>query len=101
VDVVANAKEIPFPRESFDVVTCLEMIEHDQDPFWSVEEMKRVLRPGGSLVITVPGIGFPRHDYPSDYWRFTDDGLRILMAGLNDLRIHEDRDHVYGVGVKA
>jgi len=75
VDVVAWANNIPFPDSTFDVVTCLEMLEHDPDPFSSVREMKRVLKPDGKLVLTVPGIGFPRHDYPNDYWRMTKDGL--------------------------
>jgi SAM-dependent methyltransferase len=101
VDVVAEATAIPYPTDTFDVVTCLEMLEHCASPFEAVAEMRRVLRPGGALVITVPGIGFPRHDHPSDYWRFTDDGVRVLMDGLERVVVKADRDHVYAVGYWA
>jgi len=101
VDVVAEATAIPYPAETFDVVTCLEMLEHCARPFEAVAEMIRVLRPGGALVITVPGIGFPRHDYPNDYWRFTADGVRVLMDWLERVAVKADRDHVYAVGYKC
>lgn len=101
VDVVAPANAIPFPAASFDVVTCLEMLEHDPDPFGSVRDMRRVLKPGGTLVLTAPSIGFPRHDYPSDYWRFTGDGLAVLLRGMADVRVGEGDRHAFAVGRKA
>jgi SAM-dependent methyltransferase len=101
VDVVAPASAMPFADECFDAVVCVEMLEHDRDPFGSVREMTRVLRRGGTLALAVPGIGFPRHDYPSDYWRMTKDGLGVLMRGLVSVRTWEDADHSYGVGLRA
>ena len=98
VDVVAPGNAIPFPDASFDVVCCLEMLEHDRDPFGTVREMRRVLRPGGHLVLTVPSIGFARHNYPSDYWRMTADGLAVLMDGMDGVLVFEDRTHSYGTG---
>lgn len=97
VDVVGVSNAMPFDDKAFDNVLCLEMLEHDADPFGSVKEMRRVLKPGGTLVITTPGIGFPRHDYPCDYWRFTGDGVRVLMDGMNEINIKEDSDHVYAI----
>jgi SAM-dependent methyltransferase len=98
VDVVAQANALPFPDAFFDVVTCLEMLEHDRDPFGSVREMRRVMRPGGALVLTVPNIGFPRHDYPSDYWRMTGDGLRVLLEGMERVDVRETHTHSFGIG---
>ncbi len=47
---------LPFADSSFDYVTCVEGIEHLENPFLCVREFARVLRPGGTLVITTPNI---------------------------------------------
>jgi ubiquinone/menaquinone biosynthesis C-methylase UbiE len=102
VDLVGNAHELPFDEASFDHVLCLEMLEHDEQFWVSIGEMKRVLRRGGSLVITTRGFHFPRHDYPSDYYRFSPEALTRLMQSI-DMRAIKTRecqaDH--GVYVRA
>jgi SAM-dependent methyltransferase len=100
VDIVASSHAMPLSDKIFDAVVCLEMLEHDDNPFQSVSEMVRVLKPSGTLVLTACGIGFPRHDFPSDYWRFTEAGLVLLMRGLVDVKTAADVDHVYGTGRK-
>jgi SAM-dependent methyltransferase len=102
VDVVENSHLMRFYGRTFDHVLCLEMLEHDDDPFRTVSEMARVVRDGGGFVVTVPGLSFPRHDYPSDYWRFTTDGVRVLFrhAGIEEIKIFDDMDHVYAYGKK-
>lgn len=52
--VVGSVLSLPFPDASFDVVLCTEVIEHTTDPRQAVEELSRVLRPSGILVVTVP-----------------------------------------------
>lgn len=49
-------KTLPFEDASFDVVTCLEGIEHVLDPFHLLGELARVCRPGGRVVISTPNI---------------------------------------------
>ena len=49
--------EAEFPAASFDVVTCWHVIEHVSDPRRVAEEMHRVLRPGGWLVLATPNLG--------------------------------------------
>jgi SAM-dependent methyltransferase len=100
VDVVAPGNALPFPDDAFDVVTCLETLEHDRDPFGTVREMRRVLKPGGALVLTVPSISFHRHEYPADYWRMTAQGVAVLLEGMDPTMIREDADHTYSVGFK-
>lgn len=100
VDVVEKADAIPFADETFDCVTCTEMLEHDDAPFDSVGEMYRVLRKGGIIIITVPTIGFPRHDYPSDYWRFTGDGVKILLKKFRIDTLEEIPTHVLASAIK-
>lgn len=51
---VAAAEELPFPDDSFELVTCLDVIEHTDDDRTVLRELRRVATPGGVLVITVP-----------------------------------------------
>jgi len=50
--VCGNALALPFPADSFDVVMCLEVLEHLEDPAPAIEELLRVCR--GSLILSVP-----------------------------------------------
>ena len=86
VDQVVNAHNLTdvLEPESFDLVVCCEMLEHDP-AFWvSMEQMGRMLRPEGHLLLTTRGIHFKLHDQPTDLWRFTMDAGPILLslAGL-------------------
>lgn len=72
VDIVCSAHALPFARQ-FNTVICCEMLEHDDNPLQSVAEMRRVLLPGGYLIVTSPDNGFAIHRYPRDYWRLLPD----------------------------
>jgi len=94
VDVVLSVERIPeaFP-EPFDVVISTEMLEHAEDWRTAVRVMKEMTAPGGLLVVTTRGPGFPYHGYPHDYWRFTvPDFLRIFA----DMRIQDLREDAPG-----
>jgi SAM-dependent methyltransferase len=60
----APVERIPHPDGSFDLVTCLDVIEHTDDDVASLRELHRVTRPGGRLVVTVPAHPrlWSRHD---------------------------------------
>lgn len=96
VDVVCLAEDLPdrFGRESADVVVSTEMLEHAADWQAAMLGMIRVLRPGGLLVLTTRGPGFPVHGYPDDHWRFTPEAMRQILegAGLEVLRCEPDPD---------
>lgn len=51
---LARVEEIPHPDDSFDLVTCLDVIEHTPDDVASLRELLRVTRPDGFLLVTVP-----------------------------------------------
>ncbi|MEA2449564.1 MAG: hypothetical protein QOG63_1496 [Thermoleophilaceae bacterium] len=55
---VAPVEAIPHPDASFDLVTCLDVIEHTDDDVRSLRELRRVTRPGGAALVTVPA--YPR-----------------------------------------
>jgi SAM-dependent methyltransferase len=86
--VVADGHELPFASESFDVVLANNVIEHLHDPAVGVAEMRRVLRPGGDLLFTIPFL-YPIHESPHDYTRFTVHGLRRLFRDFADADIRE------------
>jgi SAM-dependent methyltransferase len=49
-------RPLPYPDRSFDLYTCIEGIEHLENPFHLVREACRVLRPGGHFVVTTPNV---------------------------------------------
>ncbi len=51
---VARVEHLPFPDGTFDLVTCLDVVEHTPDDRATLAELRRVTRPGGLLVVTVP-----------------------------------------------
>ncbi len=70
VDVIADALNLPLPNACCDLVICADTIEHILHPWQAIREIKRVLHPNGFAIITSV-MDFPIHDYPHDYWRFT------------------------------
>lgn len=52
--LVADAHKLPFKDEEFDVVVCLETLEHVENPQQVLSEIKRVLKKSGYLVVLVP-----------------------------------------------
>jgi ubiquinone/menaquinone biosynthesis C-methylase UbiE len=48
--------ELPFSDQSFEYVTCLEGLEHIENPQQAMREFARVLKPGGQLIVSVPNI---------------------------------------------
>jgi SAM-dependent methyltransferase len=84
VDIVGDIHSMPIDDASFDCVVCTGTLEHVANPWRAVEEIHRVLRPGGTVHIDVPFIqGY--HADPTDYWRFTIDGLRQLCGGFEEV----------------
>ncbi len=79
VDIVASVYQLPFQDGEFDRVLCMVVLEHLEDPIRAIAEMRRVLKPGGKIIISVPFM-FPMHDTPGDYWRFTKFGLQKLFS---------------------
>ena len=95
VDVVLNAHYLmqKFQPETFDLITCCETLEHD-DRFWiTVFNMRQLLKPGGWLVVTTPGINFFKHDFPHDYYRFTEEAHKhFIQHGFEQVRVENYSD---------
>jgi len=56
-----DKEKIPFRNSFFDVVTCLDVIEHIKDPVSLIREINRVLRRNGTLILSAPNIRFSDH----------------------------------------
>ncbi|MDB6169783.1 MAG: methylase [Verrucomicrobia bacterium] len=77
-DVFYDGKFFPLPDGRFDGVLCSQVLEHVFAPEAFLAEIRRVLRPGGSLLLTVPAM-WDEHEQPHDYGRYTSFGLRALL----------------------
>ena len=73
----------PDDLPTFDVVVCDQVLEHVVDPPKAVRTLRAMVRPGGYVVVATPFL-IRLHDAPGDYWRYTPDGMRLLLesAGL-------------------
>ena len=54
IDYVSDILDIPVPDNSYDVILCTEVIEHIPNPIPAIKEFSRILKPGGTLLITAP-----------------------------------------------
>ncbi|HEY6908587.1 MAG TPA: class I SAM-dependent methyltransferase [Myxococcales bacterium] len=64
---------------TFDLVLCTQVLEHCDDPWAGMREVRRILKRGGHALISVPHVWF-YHPHPKDHWRFTQEGLVHLCA---------------------
>jgi len=79
VDQVADVESLPFASGSIGTVIAMNTFEH-VPRFWrGFEEIYRVLRPDGALLISCPFF-FHIHQHPSDYWRFTPEAFELLLS---------------------
>jgi SAM-dependent methyltransferase len=77
-DLHGSIDAIPVEDASFDVVLCLQVLEHVPDPAAAVRELRRVVRRGGRVLLSTHGI-YPFHPNPDDLWRWTHQGLERLF----------------------
>jgi len=99
--VQGNANDMKaFKRDYFDLVLCCSTLEHDKRFWLSVAEMRRVLKPGGLLVVGVPGyvrdeendrgrstLTYRVH-YLFDYYRFSEQAMsEVVFEGMERVRV--------------
>jgi SAM-dependent methyltransferase len=78
VDLVANVENLPLPSNSVGTVLAFSVFEHVQRFWRGFDEVFRVLRPDGVLLVSTP-FYFHVHAYPHDYWRFTPEAFDSLL----------------------
>ena len=93
VQIIGDAQSLGIADASFEVVLCTEVLEHLPEPQRAIDEIFRVLVPGGQLLLTTRFL-FPIHDAPHDYFRFTKYGLRHLLRRFDIVELQEETDAV-------
>jgi SAM-dependent methyltransferase len=78
VDLVADVERLPLEDESVGTVIALSTFEHVRKFWRGFEEVRRVLRPDGALLVSCP-FNVMIHNHPSDYWRFTPEALEVML----------------------
>ena len=78
-DIVGDIHDLPFPDASEDAIICIAVLEHVENPLKAMDEIYRVLKPGGYAFIYVPFLYYyhPAAGYYGDFWRFTRDTLEL------------------------
>jgi SAM-dependent methyltransferase len=93
VDRVMSAHDVgrKLKAGAYQVVVSTEMLEHDPAPWLTMAACKKVLAPGGHLIVTARGNGFKLHNEP-DYWRFLPTSLELLLdlAGCDVVQVVDD-----------
>lgn len=89
---------VPLPDGEFDLVLSTQVLEHVKDPLRYLDECHRLLKPGGSLVLSTHGVMYYHRD-PEDYWRWTPAGLRKILSE-RDFEVMEMRG-VLGLAAAA
>jgi len=90
VDIVGSADAIPFPDESFDSVLCTQVFEHLKYPQRSAKEIYRILKKGGSALVTVPQTN-ELHEEPNDFFRYTKYGIASIFEDAGFKVVHSDQ----------
>ena len=78
LDIIGDICLLPFRTASFDHVMCVEVLEHVWDSDKLLQELNRVVKDGGNLLLTVP-LCLGEHMQPYDFYRYTRFGLSKLL----------------------
>jgi len=99
IDVICDiCRMTPIGNESIGLVLLLESLEHIEQPQKALEEIFRILKPGGLLILTtVMAMGI--HRCPKDYWRFCPDGMESLMRRFKILDFTLEGEPSFPLGI--
>ncbi len=103
VDRVEDLRALAYADGDVGTALCLDTLEHCEDPPAACRELARVTRRDGWICVISSVMLFGIHAYPSDYFRFTPEGLRSLLGGFDAVWVcgigHPDiPTQVIGVG---
>lgn len=82
IDVVGDALNLPFSKDTFDTIISTQVLEHVEKPWIMAKEIGRVLKTGGICILTAPFLE-PFHQDPSDFFRYSAQGIQSLFENEN------------------
>ena len=102
IDVFYDGKTLPFEVATFDHVVALEVFEHVFNLIEILAELRRVVKPGGSLLISIP-FAWPEHEQPYDFARYTSFGIVHVLeqAGFDIQSVEKTTSDVRAIGQLA
>ena len=86
IDICKNNEE-KILAETFDIIICTEVLEHTLNQFSAINEIYRLLKWDGILLMSTP-FDFRIHGPLPDCWRFTEHGLRALLLDFEILELN-------------
>lgn len=86
VDIVADAAAMPFRSNVYEGAICEVVLEHVAEPQQVIDEVWRVLKPGGQCFFIVPFL-FPYHGHPSDFHRWSRQGLQHAFKAFEPVEV--------------
>ncbi|MES2696142.1 MAG: class I SAM-dependent methyltransferase [Verrucomicrobiota bacterium] len=95
-EVFYDGGTFPLPDAAFDGVLCSQVLEHVFTPEAFLGEIRRVLRPGGTLVLAVPFM-WDEHEQPYDFGRYSSFGLKALLE-RSGFEVIEQRKSMADIG---
>ena len=106
VDRVEDLRALRFADGEVGTALCMDTLEHCADPIAAARELSRVVSANGGTLIVSSVMLMPIHGYPSDYWRFTPEGLRMLLKDFDHVDVAAMGDPtipfwVFGIAVRG
>jgi SAM-dependent methyltransferase len=95
VTLVARGEQLPLRDCQFDLVICTQVLEYIPEPRQVIAEIYRVLKPGGTLLVSVPAM-FPR-DSEEDSSRFMPKSLRMLLSPFREVEVLPEGSSIHGL----
>lgn len=85
VDAICDITKLleRFGPSRFDLILCTEVMEHVRDWRSALHNLKGVLAPAGTLLLTTRSAGFHYHGYPYDFWRYEPEDIEVLMGDMS------------------
>jgi SAM-dependent methyltransferase len=89
-DFFYDGGTFPFKDIDFDSIIISQVLEHIFEPEFFLSEVRRVLKPCGTLLLTVPFV-WDEHDQPLDYARYSSFGIKYLLEKHGFSILHQDK----------